>query len=107
MSFAPHRLLRSGGGADGREAGYASGRTIDTDRRETVPPADPYAVRIVRDSLDGSEGLQALKNDVLAAEAASGKTWIVYLMHEFYSPIDEEIDDFLTWLGPVQHRARW
>ena len=21
-------------------------------------------------------------------------------MHEFYSPIDEEIDDFLTWLGP-------
>jgi hypothetical protein len=44
--------------------------------------------------------LQALKNDVLAAEASSGKTWIVYLMHEFYSPIDEEIDDFLTWLGP-------
>ena len=82
------------------EAGYASGRTIDTDRRETAPPADPYAVRIVRDSLDGSEGLQALKNDVMAAEAASGTTWIVYLMHEFYSPIDEEIDDFLTWLGP-------
>ena len=82
------------------EAGYASGRTIDTDRRETAPPDDPYAVRIVRDSLDGSEGLQALKNDVTAAEAASGTTWIVYLMHEFYSPIDEEIDDFLTWLGP-------
>ena len=82
------------------EAGYASGRTIDTDRRETAPPADPYAVRIVRDSLDGSAGLQALKNDVTAAEAAPGKTWIVYLMHEFYSPIDEEIDDFLTWLGP-------
>ncbi len=82
------------------QAGYASARTIDTDRRETVPPADPYAVRIVRDSLDGSEGLQALKNDVLAAEATSGKTWLVYLMHEFYSPIDEEIDEFLTWLGP-------
>ena len=82
------------------EAGYASGRTIDTDRRETAPPADPYAVRIVRDSLDGSEGLQALKNDVTAAESASGKTWIVYLMHEFYSPIDEEIDEFLSWLGP-------
>ena len=82
------------------QAGYASARTIDTDRRETVPPADPYAVRIVRDSLDGSEGLQALKNDVLAAEASSGKTWLVYLMHEFYSPIDEEIDEFLTWLGP-------
>jgi peptidoglycan/xylan/chitin deacetylase (PgdA/CDA1 family) len=82
------------------QAGYASARTIDTDRRETVPPADPYAIRIVRDSLDGSEGLQALKNDVLSAESRSGKTWIVYLMHEFYSPIDSEIDDFLTWLGP-------
>ena len=83
-----------------KQAGYASARTIDTDRRETVPPVDPYAVRIMRDSLDGSEGLQALKNDVLSAESRSGKTWIVYLMHEFYSPIDEEIDDFLTWLGP-------
>ena len=82
------------------QAGYASARTIDTDRRETAPPADPFALRIQRDSLDGSEGLQALKNDVLAAEASPGKTWIVYLMHEFYSPIDEEIDDFLTWLGP-------
>ena len=82
------------------QAGYASARTIDTDRRETAPPANPYALRIERDSLDGSEGLQALKNDVLAAEASSGKTWIVYLMHEFYSPIDEEINDFLTWLGP-------
>ena len=82
------------------QAGYASARTIDTDRRETAPPADPYAIRIARDSLDGSEGLQALKNDVLAAEASSGKTWLVYLMHDFYSPIDEEIDEFLTWLGP-------
>ena len=44
--------------------------------------------------------MQALKNDVLSAESRSGKTWIVYLMHEFYSPIDSEIDDFLTWLGP-------
>jgi peptidoglycan/xylan/chitin deacetylase (PgdA/CDA1 family) len=82
------------------QAGYTSARTIDTDRRETVPPAEPYAIRIVHGSLDGSEGLQTLKNDVLSAEARPGTTWIVYLMHEFYSPIDEEIDDFLTWLGP-------
>ncbi|RYP85914.1 hypothetical protein EKO23_11460, partial [Nocardioides guangzhouensis] len=83
-----------------QDAGYSSARTIDTFRGETAPPADPYAVRIVRDSLDGSEGLQALKNDVLAAEASSGKKWIVYVMHEFYSPIDEEIDEFLDWLQP-------
>ena len=54
------------------QAGYASGRTIDTDRRETAPPADPYALRIVRDSLDGSEGLQALKNDVTGRRGRLG-----------------------------------
>ena len=29
-----------------------------------------------------------------------GKTHLVYLMHNFYSPIDEEIDEFLAWLQP-------
>ena len=82
------------------DAGYASARTIDTTHYESAPPADPYAVRVVRGSLDGSEGLQALKNDVLAAEGSSQKTWLVYFMHDFYSPIDEEVGDFLSWLEP-------
>ena len=44
--------------------------------------------------------MDSLKRDVTAAEAASGRTWLIYLMHDFYSPIDEEIDDFLRWLQP-------
>ena len=31
---------------------------------------------------------------------ASGKTHLVYLIHNFYSPIDEEIEEFLAWLQP-------
>ncbi len=83
-----------------REAGYASARTTDIYQRESNPPANAYALRIPRGSLDGSEGLEALKKDVTDAEAAPGKTHLVYLMHNFYSPIDEEIDEFLAWLQP-------
>jgi peptidoglycan/xylan/chitin deacetylase (PgdA/CDA1 family) len=83
-----------------KEAGYASARTTDVFTREPNPPANPYAVRVIQASLDGSEGLASLQRDVQAAEAAPGKTWLVYLMHDFYSPIDEEIDDFLRWLQP-------
>jgi peptidoglycan/xylan/chitin deacetylase (PgdA/CDA1 family) len=83
-----------------RDAGYTSARTTDVFSRESNPPANAYALRIPRPSLDGSEGLAALQRDVTAAEAAPGNTWLVYLMHEFYSPIDEEIGDFLAWLKP-------
>ena len=47
-----------------REAGYASARTTDIYQRESNPPANAYALRIPRGSLDGSEGLEALKKDV-------------------------------------------
>jgi hypothetical protein len=50
--------------------------------------------------VDGSEGLAALKKDVTDAEAAAGKTHLVYLMHDFYSPINKTIGDFLAWLEP-------
>ena len=84
-----------------REAGYASARTTDVFTREPNPPANPFGLRVIQASLDGSEGLASLQTDVpQAAEAAPGKTWLIYLMHDFYSPIDEEIDDFLRWLQP-------
>ena len=75
-----------------REAGYASARTTDIYQRESNPPANAYALRIPRGSLDGSEGLEALKTDVTDAEAAPGKTHLVYVMHNSYSPIDSEIE---------------
>ena len=62
-------------------------------------PADD-TLRIVRDSLDGSEACRRSRTTCWRLRPPPGKTWIVYLMHEFYSPIDEEIDEFLTWLGP-------
>jgi peptidoglycan/xylan/chitin deacetylase (PgdA/CDA1 family) len=83
-----------------KEAGYASARTTDVFTREPNPPANPFGLRVIQASLDGSEGLASLQRDVQAAEAAPGKTWLIYLMHDFYSPIDEEIDDFLRWLQP-------
>jgi peptidoglycan/xylan/chitin deacetylase (PgdA/CDA1 family) len=82
-----------------KDAGYTNARTTDV-HRESNPPANPFGLRVIQASLDGSEGLDSLKRDVTAAEAASGKTWLIYLMHDFYSPIDEEIDDFLRWLQP-------
>ncbi len=57
-------------------------------------------MRIPRGSLDGSEGLEALKKDVTDAEAAPGSTHLVYVLHDFYSPIDSEVRDFLAWLKP-------
>ena len=83
-----------------QEAGYTNARTTDVHTREPNPPANPFALRVIQASLDGSEGLDSLKHDVTAAEAAPGKTWLIYLMHDFYSPIDEEIDEFLQWLEP-------
>jgi peptidoglycan/xylan/chitin deacetylase (PgdA/CDA1 family) len=83
-----------------RDAGYTNARTTDVHTREPNPPANPFALRVIQASLDGSEGLDSLKRDVTQAEAAPGKTWLIYLMHDFYSPIDEEIDDFLRWLEP-------
>ena len=61
VSFAlAHRLLRSGGGADGRRGGLRFRPHHRHRPARDGAPTDPYAVRIVRDSLDGSEGLQAL-----------------------------------------------
>ena len=92
-----------------REAGYASARTTDIYQRESNPPANAYALRIPRGSLDGSEGLAALKKDVTDAEAAPGRTHLVYVLHDFYSPIDSEVRDFLAWLqaeGRPRHRGQ-
>jgi peptidoglycan/xylan/chitin deacetylase (PgdA/CDA1 family) len=83
-----------------RDAGYASARTTDIYTRESIPPADPYALRMIRPGFDGSDGLAALQQDVTSAEAAPGTTWLIYLMHDFYSPINDEIADFLAWLEP-------
>jgi peptidoglycan/xylan/chitin deacetylase (PgdA/CDA1 family) len=83
-----------------QQAGYASARTTDVYTRESDPPADAYQVRMIRDSYNGFDPVSALEKDVTDAEAASGNSWLVYLMHDFYSPIDEDIAQFLAWLQP-------
>ncbi len=83
-----------------QQAGYASARTNIVYTRESNPPADAYQVRIIHDSYNGFDPVSALEKEVTDAEAAPGNSWLVYLMHDFYSPIDGDIGQFLAWLQP-------
>jgi peptidoglycan/xylan/chitin deacetylase (PgdA/CDA1 family) len=98
--------------------GYQSGRTggslsaAGPPYRETIPPADAYALRILGTTYDGPITLQWLQDAVNAA-GEHGGGWVPVLFHEVcyhgdasfascmngYRPVDDTtLNDFLGWL---------
>jgi peptidoglycan/xylan/chitin deacetylase (PgdA/CDA1 family) len=84
-----------------RDCGYNSARTTNDTTAETIPPADPYAIRTGTSSGD----LTTLKNTVLAAERAGGG-WVPIIFHQVCNACDgnwilpADLQAFLDWLQP-------
>jgi Polysaccharide deacetylase len=84
--------------------------TVDVDfgglsgAAETVPPADPYAIKTV-DGVLSSDTLADLENDVTRAENAGGG-WVIFVFHNVCDGCSSlavspsTLSTFLGWLAP-------
>jgi len=97
-----------------QQCGYNSARAVgdlrspescgDCDPAETVPPADPYAIR-TPDDIQVNTTLAQLQNLVVAAETTGG--WLPFNLHHVCSsgcPAESisptVLEQFLAWLQP-------
>jgi peptidoglycan/xylan/chitin deacetylase (PgdA/CDA1 family) len=95
-----------------RDCGYASGRTVGSlwdlcggcPYAESVPPADPYALR-TPDSIKSATTLDAIKAYVTQAETHGGG-WVVLIFNQVcnacatHSITQANLTAFLDWLEP-------
>ena len=90
-----------------RDCGYHSARAGDAafPPAETLPPADPFAIRTVQ-AADANQTLQQMKDMVTNVEN-SGGGWVVFLMHSVCSGCPDQLnttpsdlDALAAWLEP-------
>ena len=81
-----------------RQCGYDSARSTNTVTAETLPPADPYAIRV-----GPGTDLGTLKTAVMNAENGSGG-WVPLVFHQICNACDTnwitqpDFSSFLDWL---------
>jgi peptidoglycan/xylan/chitin deacetylase (PgdA/CDA1 family) len=112
-SFAyPHSLYNATVQQIVRDCGYSSGRTVGylwdvcsgCPYAESIPPADPYAVR-TPDSIESTTALATIKGYVTQAETHGGG-WVVLVLHHVctacatHSITEGDLDALLDWLEP-------
>lgn len=62
---------------------------------ESMPPANGWLyIRMPQNSMPTSAQLSA---DVAACQALGGRSWLMYITHEGYSPIDTDLHNCLDW----------
>ncbi len=90
-----------------QSCGYQSGRRAGGSNpsgpvyAETIPPADPYAVRTVFRSAETELQLSDLTTPVTAA-ASHGGGWVVLVFHEVCSQSDPGYSSCIASYKPVQ-----
>jgi peptidoglycan/xylan/chitin deacetylase (PgdA/CDA1 family) len=92
-----------------RRCGYLSARTSNTTSAETIPPADPYAIREVtgtgESTGDVALDLAALEKAVTQAEQTRAR-WIPITFHQICHACESgwidpaDLQAFLDWLQP-------
>lgn len=84
-----------------QSCGYNSARSTSSAVAESIPPQDPYAIRVGT----GSGDLAVLKNAVMQAEQ-SGGGWVPIVFHQICNACDSnwirtvDFKAFLDWLQP-------
>jgi peptidoglycan/xylan/chitin deacetylase (PgdA/CDA1 family) len=90
-----------------RDCGYQNARAGDASYppAETIPPADPYAIRTVP-SIDSSTTVQDMKDYVTTVEQ-NGGGWVIFLLHavcsgcaDFHRIAPADLEAITSWLQP-------